>query len=446
MIASQQPRGQLLRVLGLAFGIAIGVGTMIGGGILRTPGAVAERVPEAWLFLLLWLAGGIHALLGSNVVAEISTSVPKAGGLYVPTRRAFGDFAGLLVGWSDWLTNIAAAAALALVFAEFAALLAPVLAPHTASIAAAALVVLAGLNGLGVREGSAIQKAGSLLKCLLLLALVGAIFLLTPPAAPVGAAASSAAPAVTLAAVVVAYQLVYGVFAGWSVPVYFIEEDRNAFANIPKALFLSVATVTTVYVLINAALLFALPIATLSTAELPAALAIQRIFGGFSQEIVAALAVVIVASCLNGVVMVLPRILYGLARDGLFVAAASRVNAGGTPHLALGFSTALAVLLALTGTFETVFLLMGALVIFTMIISEASLFALRVREPDLPRPYKAKGYPFLPALVLLIDGALLGAVIWADPKSGAYMFLLVGICIPIHLWLRRRRGGGYVPA
>ena len=445
MIASQQPRGQLLRVLGLAFGIAIGVGTMIGGGILRTPGAVAERVPEPWLFLLLWVAGGIHALLGSNVVAEISTSVPKAGGLYVPTRRAFGDFAGLLVGWSDWLTNIAAAAALALVFAEFAALLAPVLSSRTASIAAAALIVLAGLNSLGVREGSAIQKVGSLLKCLLLLSLVAAIFFLTPPALH-HSAGSWVAPVVTVAGVVVAYQLVYGVFSGWSVPVYFIEEDRDAFANIPRALFLSVVTVTAVYVLINAALLFALPIATLRSADLPAAVAMQQIFGGISREIVAALAVVIVASCLNGVVMVLPRILYGLARDGLFVAAASRVNAGGTPDLALAFSTALAVVLALTGTFETVFLMMGALVVFTMIISEASLFALRVREPDLPRPYKAKGYPYLPALLLLIDASLLGAVIWADPGSGAYMFLLVGICVPIHLWLRRRRGGRLLPA
>ena len=427
--------GHLLRVLGLTFGIAMGVGTMIGGGILRTPGAVADRLIEPWLILLFWLLAGLHALLGANVVAEISTSVPKAGGLYVPTRRAFGDFAGLLVGWTDWLVNAAAAAALALVFAEFAALLSPSLSLYTSSIAAGVLVILAGLNWLGVREGSTAQKAGSLAKCLLLLLVVVAIFVLVP-AAPDANATIAAGGALTLAGAIVAYQLIYGVFSGWPSPVFFVEEDENALRNIPRAMALSIVAVTIVYLLINTALLYALPIETLRTAELPIAQAMQGIFGGASGQLVAAVALVIVASCLNGVIMVLPRILYGLGRDGLFVSKATKVNKGGTPDFALGISTALAVLLTLTGTFETVFLLMGALIVFTMIISEASLFGLRIKEPTLARPYRAKGYPALPVLLLLIDVSLLGAVVWADPLSGLYMFLLILVSVPIHLWLR----------
>jgi len=430
--------GHLLRVLGLAFGIAIGVGTMIGGGILRTPGSVADRLVEPWLILLFWGLGGLHALLGANVIAEISTSVPKAGGLYVPTRRAFGDFAGLLVGWSDWLTNVAAAAALALVFAEFAALLSPSLSPYNSSIAAVVLVVLVALNWLGVREGSAVQKAGSALKCLLLLLVAGTIFLLVP-ATPEATNEAVAGGAITLAGAIVAYQLIYGVFSGWPSPVFFVEEDENALKNIPRAMAFSILAVTLVYVLINAALLYALPIHSLRSAELPVAQAMQAIFGGASGQLVAGLAMVIVASCLNGVVMVLPRILYGLGRDGLFVGAATRVNKGGTPDIALGISAALAVLLTLTGTFETVFLLMGALIVFTMIISEASLFGLRIKEPTLLRPYRAKGYPALPVLLLTIDLFLLGAVIWADPLSGLYMSLLIAVSVPVHLWLRRQK-------
>ena len=164
----------------------------------------------------------------------------------------------------------------------------------------------------------------------------------------------------------------------------------------------------------------------------------QGIFGGASGQLVAGLAMVIVASCLNGVVMVLPRILYGLGRDGLFISAATKVNKGGTPDVALGISAVLAVLLTLTGTFETVFLLMGALIVFTMIVSEASLFGLRIKEPMLPRPYRAKGYPALPVLLLIIDLFLLGAIVWADPSSGLYMFLLIAVSVPIHLWLRRK--------
>ena len=438
MIAKQP--GHLLRVLGLTFGIAIGVGTMIGGGILRTPGSVADRVPDPWLIMLLWAAGGLHALLGANVVAEISTSVPQAGGLYVPTRRAFGDYAGLLVGWSDWLTNVAAAAALALVFADFAAVLDSRLSPYEAAIAAAVLLLLAGLNWIGVKEGSFLQKVGSLAKFLLLLFLVGILFLLVPEA-PAGDRGAPAAAALSLGAVIVAYQLIYGVFSGWPVPIFFVEEDENALGNIPKAMCLSILAVTAIYLAINAALLHALPIGALRTAELPAAEAMQAIFGGATVQIVAALALVVVASCLNGIVMVLPRILYGLGRDGLFLPVATRVNKGGTPEVGLGVSAVFALLLTLTGTFETVFLLMGALVIFTMVISEASLFALRAKEPELPRPYRAKGYPVLPALLLAIDVFLLAAVMWADPMSAAYMFLLIGLSVPIHFWLSSRRRG-----
>ena len=355
----------------------------------------------------------------------------------MPTRRAFGDFAGLLVGWSDWLVNAAAAAALALVFADFAAMAAPQLAPHEPTVAAAVLLVLFGLNWIGVREGGAIQTASTLLKFMLLVFLVVGIFVFVPQA--VSQAAPAPAATWTVLGLVVAYQLVYGVFSGWPSPIFFVEEDENSARNIPRGMALSIVTVTVVYLAINAALLHAIPIQELRTSELPAANALARIFGEGSVQVVAAIALVIVASCLNGVVMVLPRILYGLGRDGLFISAATRVNRGGTPDIALALSSALTLALTLTGTFETVFLLMGALVIFGMIISELSLFALRIREPDLARPFRAIGYPLLPILLLLIDTSLLIAVLVSDPMSGVYMFALVALCVPIGLWIRSRR-------
>jgi APA family basic amino acid/polyamine antiporter len=434
-LGEQRTSGRLLRVLGFTFALAICVGSVIGGGILRTPGAVADRVLEPWLILLLWLAGGAHALLGANVVSEISTSVPQAGGLYVPTRRAYGDFAGLVVGWSDWLVNGAAAAALALAFADFAGLAHPFFASRETAVAVAVLALLFGVNWLGVREGSTIQKLGSLAKCALLAALVGTVFLLVPGAPePAG---SSAAPVWTIAGLVVAYQLVYGVYAGWPNAIYFIEEDERGTANIPRAMGLSILVVTAVYLSVNAALLHALPVGALRTSELPAAMALEQIFGGAGTVIIACLALVIVATCLNGMVMVLPRTLYGLGRDGLFARAATRVNRGGTPDVALGLSALLAILLAVTGTFETVFLLMGALIMFMMVVTDTTLFALRIKEPQLERPYLAKGYPWLPALALILDTALFAAVLWAEPASGAYMLLLVAACVPIGLWLRR---------
>ena len=431
--------GGLLRVLGFAFGLAICVGSMVGRGILRTPGAVADRVPDASLLLLLWGLGGLHALLGANVVAELITSVPKAGGLYVPSRRAFGDFAGLLVGWSDWLVNAAAIAALSLACAEFAALIEPRLAAHATPVALAILAVLYALNWLGVREGSVTQKLSSLMKFILLLVVIGTIFLLVPGAShdPVPAVATNAA--VPFFAAVVAYQLIYGAFTGWPSPIYFVEEDRNASSNIPKAMALSIVAVTLVYLAMNFALLQALPLSVLRTADLPASVSLVPVFGPDSTIVIAAIALVIVLSCLNGLIMVIPRILYGLGRDGLFLPVAQHVNRGGTPDVALLMSAALTMLLTFTGEFETVFLLMGALVIFTMVISDLSLFVLRRKEPDLPRPFRAIGYPLLPALLLVIDVLLLAAVVAADPWGGLAMVLLIGLSVPISIWLKRSR-------
>lgn len=411
---------------------------MIGGGILRTPGAVADRLVEPWLILSLWALAGLHALLGANVIAEICTCVPKVGGLFVPVRRAFGDLAGLVVGWSDWLMNAAAAAALALACADYAALLVPAIQPAKTLLAIALLATIAGINLLGVREGSLVQKASSLIKCLLLLAVVSLIFLYAPSWQQQGTPTDATA-SLTFAGAIVAYQLIYGVFSGWPNPVFFVEEDPHALRNVPRAMALSIGVVTAVYLAINAALLHALPIAVLRDDALPIASAIHAIFAGESDKLVAAIALVIVVSCLNGIIMVLPRILYGLGRDGLFLAAATRVNRGGTPDIALGMSLAFAVFLALTGTFETVFLMVGALIMFTMIISEASLFVLRRKEPELARPFRAWGYPVLPALLIVLDLSLFTAVLWANPLSGAYMLMLILISVPIHFWLVRQR-------
>jgi APA family basic amino acid/polyamine antiporter len=204
---------------------------------------------------------------------------------------------------------------------------------------------------------------------------------------------------------------------------------------------LSILLVTAVYLSVNAALLYALPVEALRSAELPAALALEQVLGGAGTVVIACLALVIAATCLNGMVMVLPRTLYGLGRDGLFVQAATRVNRGGTPDVALGLSALLATLLTVTGTFETVFLLMGALIMFMMVVTDTTLFALRTKEPRLERPYRAKGYPWLPALALILDTALFAAVLWAEPASGAYMLLLVAACLPIGLWLGRKNRG-----
>jgi len=443
LASDTRPAGQLHKVLGLAFALAIGLGSVIGAGIMRTPGAVADVLPALDLVLLLWLLGGVHCLLVTNTASELVTAVPKAGGLYVPVRLAFGESFGLLAGWVDWLAYVAGMAALAVVSAEFLALLVPALSDKIALVAAAFGLGSVLLNFLGVKEGAAVQIVGSLLKFLFLAGLV-AVILLSPPLAVAtagNAAAGTAAFAepISLFAVVVAYQLIYSAFAGWTAPIYFAEEDVAASKNIPRGLVLSLITITAVYLLVNASLFHALPLEQLRQSELPVSAALANIFGPLGGKIVAGGALLLAASCLNSGVMVVPRILYGMGRDGLFPKIATRVNKGGTPTVALGLSAILMIVLIFSGGFDFLFRLMGALVILIMVLYQASLFGLRKKYPDLERPYRAKFYPYLPALVLLLDTALLAAFIAADWFSGAVLVGLVSISIPIGHHLARQR-------
>lgn len=431
-------RGHLLKVLGLGFGVALGLGTMIGGGILRTPGSVADQVPLAWLALTLWALAAVHALLGANIVSEVMTSVPKSGGLFNVARRAFGDFGALIVGWTDWLIGIAAVAALSIACAEFLGIIYPPLRPYLAQTGVAVAATLFLLNWLGVREGSIAQMVTSAIKAILLLMLIGAIFLLRPEASTPAAEPAVSSP-LTFFGLVVAYQFISGAYAGWTNPAYFAEEDTSPGTNIPRALLTSIIAVGAIYLLMNAALFYALPVERLRTADLPVAVAVSDIFGDASMRVVAAVAVVTVVGCINGQIMVCTRVFHGLGKEGFLPAVTSHVNKGGTPDVAIAVTALFTVPLALSGTFETVFLIVGALGIFTLAFTDLAFFKLRRAEPELARPYRAIGYPWLPIIVLVLDFGLLTAFLAADPLSGGFMVAAIVICIPLSMWTRRRQ-------
>ncbi len=318
--------------------------------------------------------------------------------------------------------------------------LAVTISAYTAPVACLFLFPVIGLHLLGVREGGMAQTVGSSVKLVLLCAVIGIAFFAEPPRP--GALAASAhdnAPAVGFFAIIVAYQMVYGAYAGWDSAIVFVEEDKNALTNIPRAMALSIGAVTLVYLLFNMSILRALDLEAIRGSDLPIALVLGNVFGPGGAIAVAVLAIILASTALNANIMGGPRILFGLARDGLFLPAATRVNSGGTPHVAFAITAVMIVLLIFSGSFEFVFRLMGALIIFGFVIYDASLFRLRWTQPDLPRPFRAIGYPVLPALVLLIDTALLIAFIAADPVSGLIMAGLIALCIPVGVVLRQKR-------
>src|SRR5215467_967173 len=196
--------GHLLRILGVGFGLAVIIGNTIGAGIFNTPGTIAAQLPAPAPFLLVWVAGGLYAFLGAIALAELGTMIPRSGGQYVFARYALGEYAGFIVGWSDWISSCGSTAAVSLLIGTFTGALFPALAGHAKTVAAVVAIIFAFLQWRGIVWGSNIQNLTSLLKALAFLALIVAAFVLGGKGA-LTTTQSHSTP-ITLAAVIISLQ------------------------------------------------------------------------------------------------------------------------------------------------------------------------------------------------------------------------------------------------
>jgi APA family basic amino acid/polyamine antiporter len=440
-LSSSRSRGRLLRVLGVGFGMAVTIGGVIGMGILRTPGEVAKQLPRGWLFIGVWVAGGVYALLGTINVAELGTMLPRSGGFYIFVRRALGPYAGFIVGWSDWLSTCGTTAVVAIVMGEYASALVPQLAGQRVNIALAVTVAFAILQWRGVRWGSGAQQLTSLLKALAFLALIVACFILGGKGASATAAAAPPVPTgmALVTALVLAMQGVIYTYDGWYNTIYFSEEVRNPERNIPRSMIGSMLLVTSLYLLINSALLYVLPLSEIAGQELAIGVAAQALFGVYAGTIISVLATVSMLSTVNANNMITSRILFAMSRDGLFSERAVTVNRGGTPTVTLLVSTIVTVLFIWSGTFNKVMALLAFFFVVNYAMTFLSVFVLRRREPDAPRPFRAWGYPWTTLLVLVGSIAFLAAAIKSDRENSIYSLLLLAASYPAFLLLKWTR-------
>ena len=375
--------GKLLRILGVGFGLAVGIGATVGVGILRNPGGVAEQLGSVWPIMLAWALGGIYCLLGANYLAELATMMPKAGGFYVYAHEAFGDYGGFVVGWSDWINQTLGIAFISIVFGEYAVtLFAPDLPGGRVIFSVSILVAVTAVNLIGLRAGSEMQKITSLLKALALIAFVVACFIFGGQHAQANAAQTVVTVPTgftsSLVAFILAFQLVLGTYDGWYGPIYFSEEDTNPSQNIPRSMFGGIAVVIAIYLLVNAALLYVLPMSSLAGAKFAGGDAMNLIFGARGGQIVTILALLSLIGIINAIMMVAPRILFAMGRDGLFTKKAEAVNKGGTPVFAL-LTTALAVIvLSAVGTFELLLAIGQFFLVVITILLIVSLFILQI--------------------------------------------------------------------
>jgi len=384
--------GKLKKVLGLAFGLAIVVGGTIGVGILRAPASIAAVLPSPGLILLCWVLIGLYILLTASSYAELTTMMPKAGGAYNYIQRAFGPYAGFINGWFDFVSNAIAPAYFCIVIGEYCSLLFPVLKPFSSAVSIGFLTLFTAINLPGVKSGSLTQQLTSAIKILLFLVLIAGCFL-SPHTHAEGLVRPLAKGSLLLGAVR-ALQLINGAYDGWMSVSFFAEEDKDPGKNIPKSYLIGALTVMVLYLLINAAILWVLPIDFIAGAPLVASDAASVAFGKWSSDFVVIIAVFSLISILNAYIMIPPRILFGMGRDGFFLRSGAKVNKGGTPYVSLLLCYALSFILILVSSFEQLFGLGVFFMDMVFIFAFLSLIRLRKKEPDLPRPYKAWGYPY----------------------------------------------------
>jgi len=424
-------QGHLLRVLGVGFGLAVIIGNTIGAGIFKAPGAIAEQLPAPTPFLLVWLAGGLYALLGALSVAELGTMIPRSGGQYVFSRYALGEYAGFIVGWSDWISSCGSTAAVALVIGTFAGALFPALQGKGMAIAAGVAIVFALLQWRGIVWGSNIQNVTSLLKALAFLALIAAAFIFGGNGS-LTSSQTSAMPVITMTAIVVSLQAAIYTYDGWAGVIYFSEEVENPGRDIPRALFGGVLAIAAIYLSVNLALLYVLPISQIAGKEFAAGEAATVIFGRYGDTIFRCLTIVSMLSGINALHLMATRVVFAMSRDGLFMTKAATVNEGGTPTVSLFLSALVALLFIVFGEkFETVITVLAFFFVVNYILSFVSLFVLRYREPDKPRPYRAWGYPVTPALALIGSVLFLALAIRADTKNSVYALGLLAVSYPV---------------
>jgi len=426
-------------------------GGTVGVGILRLPGTLAAALGDSHLIVLFWILGGLYALLGAVAVAELAAMLPQAGGFYVYARRAFGHGAGFVVGWSDWFNSVAALAYASITSMTFVSELWPPASQHARAGAILVVIAFTALQWVGLRIGSSLTRLISIAIGLMMTILVVSCFLTAPAAAPgtplpmtVASLPLMSMPMVLAA--VTAMRAVLLTYDGWYSPIYLAEESTDPTRTLPRALIGGTVVVAALYILINLAILRVLPLSVLAASSLPAADAARAVLPRGGAELVTVISLLTVLSLINAVLLMTPRILLAIGRDGFFIEKAAAVSASGTPRVALGVTSAAAIAMILSGTFEQIVALAAVLFLLNYISAYASLFVLRRREPELQRPYRAFGFPYTTGIVFFGCLLVLVAAVVEDPRSAAAAALLLIGCAPAYAWLARRRRKGATKA
>ena len=455
----------LRRQLGPFDSMTMLVGIVVGSGIFLTTGIMARSIPSASLLLLAWLVGGLITVAGALTFAELGAALPHAGGQYVFLREAYGQLAGFLFGWILFLVSVAGSiAALAIALAEYLGYFFPSLSTerfllsvggsvlgqevwYTLSagqvVGVGVILFLSAINYVGVAFGKQIQnfftviKLGAILAFIFLGFSVGTTVGIDFTLNPSGQSFGSLAVGFGVAIIAVSWA-----FDGWQDVTYVAGEIRNPTRNLPLALISGTLIITALYLLVNLVYLLAMPVGEMIGVVRIAERASTALFGGTAASLMSAAIIISIFGALNGVIFVGPRVYYAMAQDGVFFRRVGEVHPRfGTPAFAIFVQAVWAAILTLTGSFEQLFTYVMFVTLLFWTASAGSVFVLRKRQPDLPRPYKTWGYPFVPAAFIAATTAILLNTLFARPVESLAGLAIMALGVPVyHRWQKQKSG------
>lgn len=436
-------RSALRRLIGGTTALCIGLGVAIGSGIFRVPGDVAGQLESPLLILLAWLAGGLVTLAAGLVTAELATRFPEAGGEYVFLREAYGRFWAFFFGWSYTIFVVGGGAAtIAVVIGEAGCQLLGWPRAWATGVSSAAIVIVAALNAIGLRVGAGTQNVLSALKVLVLLAVAALAFVPARPDAVTPQLTSAPAGAGLLLAFAVALRQVLWCYDGTTDSVKMAEEIRDVRRALPRALIGSAVLLTVVYMVINAAFLFAFSPREMAASKFVAGDLVLRAIGPAGQRVMSAVTVIVCVGSLASTTLATIRVTFALARDGLAFGGLARMSAAQSPVNALAAVALVSVLFVVSGGFEQVLAIysFAAAVLFSL--AYGSLLVVRARDRrtgvDRRGVFECPAGGAVAVLLIIVQAAVALGAAWSHPRGAiGSLVLFAAVALLYAAWRRR---------
>ncbi len=436
----------MTRRLGVFDAIMIMVGMVIGSAIFLSTGIVAASIPSAGLILLAWLVGGLLTLAGAFTYAELGAAMPEAGGQYVYIHKAYGELPAFLFGWVFFLAYMTGAvASLALAFAEYWAYLFPRVALDRRAVGILVIVILTYVNVRGVGLGKTVQNVLTIVKLATILGFVGLV-LTVGETTPLDFMEPSRTMSVSQWALgfVVALVAVSWTFDGWNNINFLAGEIKSPERTITITLVAGTVAITVIYLVMNLVYLMAVPVEELAGVVRVAEVAASASLGERAGTYISAAVLISVVGALNATILAGARVYYAMAMDGLFFASAARVHPTyETPSGALVLQALWSTVLLMSGSLEQIVTYSIFVGIVFWIVAAASLFTLRRKFPELPRPYKAWGYPVVPALFIVASAGILVSTLVEKPAESLASLGIIILGLPAYWGWKHRRSAAH---